>query len=715
MPLKKILLKSGVNRENTRYTNENGWYSSDKVRFRQGTPEKIGGWVLQSANTFIGVCRSLWAWATLTGLGLYGVGTNAKFYVGAGSQYYDITPLQQTNLLGNNPFATSTATNTGTQTTVTVTDATGGYSVNNYVTFNKSATVNGVTISGNYLIKTLPTGTTYTITVTGTATGTGSGGGTGNYAAYEIDSGPEYAVPMNGWGAGTWGSGVWGTSAQSDDPIRLWSQYNFGQDLVFGPRGGGIYYWSATIGYLPSSVTIPVASPVTVTFATVLPENTAVQLYSTGALPTGLTQGTVYYAVNVSGLNAQLATTPSGTPINTTVAGSGDYYVYPRAINIASLAYASDVPTQQNVIFVSDVNRFLFALGCTEYGSATFDPMLIRWADQESLTDWTPAATNQAGFLRLSHGSQIVSVIQSRQEILVWTDSSLYSLQYVGAPVVWKADLVGDNISIAGLNAVAYSSGVSYWMGVDKFYKYDGRTQTLRCDLRQYVFGDINNAQFEQVCCGTNEGFNEVWWFYCSLTGPNGTNTVVNQNKIIDRYVVYNYVEDVWYYGTMGRTAWLDTGIIDNPVGATYSNNLVTHEVGTDDNVTGTPAPIVASITSAEFDIDDGDKFAFIYRMLPDITFRGSTGTTTPTVTMYLYPLQNSGSGYNNPTSVGGQSYASVSRVAAVPVEEFTGQVFVRVRGRQLAMKIESSNLGTQWQLGSPRIDIRADGRRGNS
>jgi hypothetical protein len=329
--------------------------------------------------------------------------------------------------------------------------------------------------------------------------------------------------------------------------------------------------------------------------------------------------------------------------------------------------------------------------------------LLIRWADQESITDWTPTATNQAGFLQLSHGSQIITAIQSRQEILVWTDSSLYSLQYVGAPVVWKGDIVGDNISIAGENAVAYANGISYWMGVDKFYKYDGRTQTLRCDLRQYVFGDINNAQFDQVCAGTNEGFNEVWWFYCSL----------NSNQV-DRYVIYNYVEDAWYYGNMARTAWLDTGVLDNPIAATYLNNLVTHEIGYDDNSTGIVVPIEASITSAEFDIEDGDKFMFIYRVLPDVTFRGSTATS-PAITMTLYPLQNSGSGYNNPTSVGGSNYAGITRTAEVPVEAFTWQVFVRVRGRQLAYKVSSSNLGVAWQLGSPRFDIKSDGRRGDS
>jgi hypothetical protein len=276
-------------------------------------------------------------------------------------------------------------------------------------------------------------------------------------------------------------------------------------------------------------------------------------------------------------------------------------------------------------------------------------------------------------------------------------------LQYVGYPTQWPAQLVGDNISIVGQNAAAYANGVSYWMGVDKFYKYDGRTQTLRCDLRQYVFSDINTQQYVQVYAGTNEGFNEVWWFYCSSDST--------QNN---RYVVYNYAEDIWYYGNMARTAWLDNGILSNPTAATYVNNLVNHEVGYDDNATGTAAPIESSITSAEFDIEDGHNFAFIYRILPDVTFRNSTATS-PAIDMTLYPLANSGSGYNNPASVGGSNYATVTRTTTVPVEEFTGQVFVRVRGRQLAMKVSSSAEGVAWQLGSPRIDIRADGRRGNS
>jgi hypothetical protein len=706
MPLKKITLKSGVNRENTRYTNENGWYESEKVRFRQGTPEKIGGWVRVSANTFLGTCRSLWAWVTLGSEKLLGVGTNLKFYVSSGGAYFDSTPYEFTHALGANPFTTATSTNTTIDsvayTTVTVTDATGGYTVGNYADFYNAPTVRGVVLTGSFYITSVTVGS-YTMLVPGTATSSGTGGGTGVYAFYEIDAGPEYAVPLTGWGAGAWGSGTWGVGVTGTDPVRLWSQYNFGEDLIFGPRGGAIYYWDASTGYRTTTVTVTIATPGVVSFVTALPNNTAVQLITTGALPTGLVPGTVYYVVNASGNTCNLAATAGGAAINTSGTQSGTHYLSTRGIVVSSLAYATDVPAQQNFILVSDVNRFVFALGCTEYGSSTFNPMLIRWADQESIIDWTPAATNQAGFLQLSHGSQIVTAIQSRQEILVWTDSSLYSMQYVGAPSVWTATIVGDNISIAGENAVAYANGISYWMGVDKFYKYDGRTQSMRCDLRQYIFSDINNAQFDQVCAGTNEGFNEVWWFYCSL----------NSNQI-DRYVIYNYAEDIWYYGSMARTAWLDTGVLDNPIGATYLNNIVTHEVGYDDDSTGTATAIEASITSAEFDIDDGDKFMFIYRILPDVTFRNST-VENPAITMTLYPLQNSGSGYNDPTSVGGSNYAGITRTAQVPVEKFTGQVFVRVRGRQLAYKVSSDTLGVAWQLGSPRLDIRTDGRRGNT
>jgi hypothetical protein len=320
---------------------------------------------------------------------------------------------------------------------------------------------------------------------------------------------------------------------------------------------------------------------------------------------------------------------------------------------------------------------------------------------------WAPAATNQAGSFLLSHGSKIVTAIQTRQEIVVFTDSSAYSLQYLGPPVIWGSQLLGDNISIISENAVSIASGVVYWMGVDKFYKYDGRVQTLRCDLRQYIYGDINLQQSAQFFSGTSEGFNEVWFFYCSANSNN-----------IDRYVVFNYFENggegAWYYGDIARTAWLDSGLRDHPIAATYSNNIVNHEYGLDDNINGTPAPIYSLISSSEFDIDDGDKFGFVWRILPDITFRGST-TASPTGTLTLIPMQNSGSGYNNPTSQGGVDNASVTRTATTPIEQFTGQVYIRVRGRQMIIQFENEQLGSNWQLGSPRIDIRSDGRRGNT
>jgi hypothetical protein len=332
--------------------------------------------------------------------------------------------------------------------------------------------------------------------------------------------------------------------------------------------------------------------------------------------------------------------------------------------------------------------------------------MLVRWSDQESVTNWTPAITNQAGSLRLSHGSLIQTALQARQEILVFTDSALYSLQFLGAPYVWGSQLLSDNISVVSLNAASYTNGVAYWMGGDKFYKYDGRVQTLRCDLRQFIYGNINRAQLSQIFCGTNEGFNEVWWFYCT-----------EASTTIDRYVVYNYVEDVWYYGSMARTAWLDSSLRSYPFAATYANNLVYHENGVDDGTLAVAVPILSSITTAQFDIGDGHNMAFVWRMLPDLTFRGSTEGGTPSVFMQLLPLQNSGSGYNNPLSLGGTNAIAAQAITAtqtypIDLDTYTGQVNIRVRGRQMSMRFGSTTLGTQWQMGSPRIDIRQDGRR---
>ena len=705
MPLKKLTLKAGVNKENTRYTSENGWFISDKMRFRQGTPEKIGGWVRISASVFQGVCRSLWNWVTLNSINLIGVGTNLKFYLESGGAYNDITPIRSTVTINNNPFALTAST------TVTVTDTAHGCYTGDFVTFSGATAIGGggtnvtaAVLNQNFQV-TVIDANTYTIVISvtpnATAIAASPGGGATVMAAYEIHAGPAYAVAVNGWGGGPWGSGTWGVGINSVNAIQLWSQNNFGEDLIYAPRGGAIYYWDAQIGVSSLPFTVTIASPAVLTVA--LRDGTAVSLNTTGALPTGLVAGVVYYVVGSTGTTCNLSLTYGGAAINTSGTQSGTQTISARGLDITQLGGASDCPTIQNTIFVADVSRFVFAFGCNDYSSTVQDPMLVRWSDQESVTNWTPSATNQAGSIRLSHGSEIVTVVQTRQEIVVWTDSSLYSLQYQGPPAVWSSQLLGDNISIVGPNAAVIASGVIYWMGVEKFYKYDGRTQTMRCDLLRHIFQDINLAQASQVFAGTNEGFNEVWWFYCSAN-----------STAVDLYVIYNYSEDVWSYGTLGRTAWLDSGLRDHPIAATYSYNLVDHEQGNDDNVSGTPAAISAIIGSAEFDIDDGDHFGFVWRMLPDITFRGSDAVS-PQVTMSLIPMQNSGSGYNNPTSVGGNPSATVTRTSTSVIEQFTGQVYVRVRGRQMIIQVESNQLGCAWQLGSPRIDIKQDGRRGNT
>lgn len=713
MPLKKLILKPGVNQENTRYTNENGWYESDKVRFRQGTPEKIGGWARFSPATFQGVCRSLWNWVTLTFLNLIGVGTNLKFYLENGGAYYDITPIRASSTINNNPFVATTGSRI-----ITVTDSDHGASTGDFVTFYGATGLGGnitaAVLNAEYQVTVINT-SSYTITVSPTANATDTagspGGGASVIASYQVPVGPAYEVPLVGWGAGSWGGGLWGIGLPDASSLRIWTQSNFGEDLIFAPLAGGIYYWRASLQLTGQNCTISLASPGILTFSTPhgLAIGDAMQLTTTGYLPTGLFPNTTYYvtATSFTTTTITVAATYGGVAINTSVGQSGTQTLSLRGIPLAALGDASDVPIIQNGIFVSDVSRFVFAFGCNDYGSTTQDPMLIRWSDQESPTNWTPAATNQAGSIRLSHGSKIVTALQARQEIVTFTDSAVYSLQYQGPPSVWGSQLVGDNISIIGPNSAIIASGVVYWMGVDKFYKYDGRVQTLRCDLRQYIFNDINLSQAAQVFAGTNEGFNEVWWFYCSA------NSIV-----IDKYVTFNYFENngegVWAYGTLGRTAWLDSGLRSHPVAATYSYNLVNHEQGVDDNETGTPVAINATISSAEFDIDDGDHFGFVWRMLPDITFRGSN-TASPQVTMTLIPMQNSGSGFNNPISLGGNPDATVTRTSTAVIEQFTGQVYVRVRGRQMILQIESNQIGCAWQLGSPRIDIRQDGRRGNS
>lgn len=624
MPLQKIQLRPGVNRESTTLANEGGWFECNNVRFRSGSPEKIGGWAALSYNTFLGVARSLWNWVTLKNFNLLGVGTNLKFYVENGGSYYDVTPIRVTNT------GTATFSTVNSSPVVTVTDPGHGAQTGDFVTFTLSTAVGGLGLNNEYQITYL-TANTYTIVASSSATSTVSGGGgASTIAAYQITTGLTIYTLGTGWGAGFWSRLGWGSGFTTGIglQLRLWSQTTFGENLLFSPRASALYIWQ------PGS----------------------------GATPALTTRGTLV----------------SGT----------------------------DVPASINQIMVSDSTRIVIAFGCNDYGSygsTAQDPMLIRWTTNESYTNWTPAATNQAGSYRLSRGSTIVSALQTRQEILVWTDAAVYSMQYLGVPYVWGFTLIADNTSIVSPNAMVTANGVVYWMGTDKFYAYSGRVETLACALRSYIFNDINRDQGAQFFAGTNEGFSEIWWFYCSAN-----------STTIDKYVIFNYLDRVWYYGNMGRTAWLDSPLRQYPQAATTGNMMVFHEAAVDDGTTNPPSAISAYVQSSDFDIGDGHNYGFVWRMLPDITFDGSTTADPlkPQVNFTIRPRQNPGAPYGTgdaPVVASKQSYAGQ---ATYTVQEFTEIVYTRVRGRQMAFKVSSNTLGTQWQLGSPRIDIRADGKR---
>jgi len=709
MPLQKLALKAGVNRESTSYANEGGWYESDKIRFRSGQPEKVGGWVKDTgtvstsistvavygtqytttmpsppSGTLWGICRSMWNWVTLAGNNLLSFGTNLKFYIQNGSNgaYYDVTPIRKTSTAVANAFTTVNLSRV-----VTVNDPGHGAQTGDFVTITAtSGAVNGIpdttmsTTAAPVMYQvTVLTNNTYNITVASAATSSGTPAVSATFN-YELTSGNDIYSSAAGWGAGGWGGATtgfpstgWGTSAATGvgANLRFWSETNFGENLLFNPNGGGIYLWAVNV-----STTI----------------YDRAQLLAAG--------GTV--------------TVKNGAGTAST-----------------TVAIDATCPSAVNYITVSDASRFVIAFGCNDptgvYATTAIDPMQIRWTDQESFATWTPAITNQAGDYRLSHGSYISTAIQSRQEILVFTDSAVYSMQYLGAPYVWGFQLLEDNISIIGPNAVAAASNVVYWMGMDKFFVYTGRVQAMPSTLREYVFSDINLNQGFQVNAGTNEGYSEVWWTYCS-----------SGSDVLNRYVIFNYIDNVWYYGTwnnynsvpQGRTAWLDSALRSFPMAGTYgaptvtssrtqgSTTLVYHENGTDDGANATATPIVSYVQSSDFDIGDGHNFGFVWRLIPDLTFDGSY-VNTQTAYYTVRPRTNPGANYgyaNTPGVTSAQNYVGQRTYA---VQQFTEQVYVRIRGRQMAFKVSSGTtgsitdgLGVQWQLGIPRIDIRPDGRR---
>jgi len=660
MPLQKLQLRPGVNRESTTLSNEGTWFEMDKVRFRSGYPEKIGGWVkdngpntstLQpSTGTLWGICRSLWNWLNLAGFNLMGLGTNLKYYIqnGTGGGFYDVTPLRETTAAGAVTFAA-----TNGSSVITITDPGHGAQSNDFVTFSGAVGLGGnitaAILNAEHQITYLSS-STYSITVSATANASDTGnGGASVVAAYQITTGNAIYTSNVGWGAGGWGGFVgsgtptgWGSPSTSGvgigQQLRLWSESNFGQNLVLNPRGGALYYWAVD------------ASPTVFNRAQIL-----------SSTNTNTQNGIQYWLTD------------------------------------------ADCPTICNFVMVSDASRFVIAFGCNDYGSATQDPLLIRWSDAESVLVWTPTETNDAGSYRLSHGSEIIGALQARQEILIWTDAALYSMQFLGPPDIWGFQILADNISIAGPNAMATAANITYWMGLDKFYMYSGRVETLYCPLRQYIFGDINLQQQYQFFASTNEGFNEVWWFYCSAN-----------STTIDRYVIYNHLERIWSYGNLTRTAWLDSPLRSSPTAAglvSGNSTLIYHEQGVDDASVNPPVAISAYCQSADFDIGDGHNYGFGWRMIPDITFDGST-VNNPSVVFTLRPRQNPGANYNTadtPTVTSAQNYQSQRNYT---VQQFTQIVYTRIRGRQMAFKVSSDGLGVQWQLGVPSLDIRPDGRR---
>ena len=652
MPLQKLRLKPGVAREATSSSNEGTWFEMDKVRFRSGMPEKIGGWTSDNGvnpsalqppeGKYWGVARSLWNWVTLKGSNLLGIGTNLKYYIqdSVDGNYYDVTPLRRTAAIASNAFTT-----TNGSTTVIVNDAGYGADTGDFVTISGvGGAVNGIpasALNGEFRLTRINS-STYSIVVSAPATSTGTAGAA-NFA-YQIPVGPDIFTVATGWGAGGW-SGVtgslaptgWGQAAATGVGVqmRLWSQANFGEFLISNPRGGPLYLWA------------PALSP------------------------------TTYFRAQVL----------SSTNTNTQDA-------------IQYWDTDADCPTVANYVMTSDSSRFVIAFGTNDYGETVQDPLLIRWSDQENYKVWTPAITNQAGSFRLSQGSEIVTAQQTRQEILVWTDSSLHSMQYQGPPYVWGFQTMDNNISIAGPNAVASANNMTFWMGVDKFYMYNGRVQTLPCALRQYIFGDINLTQAYQIYAGTNERYNEIWWFYPSAN-----------SNVVDKYVIYNYLEDIWMYGNLGRTAWLDSAIRDFPIAAGYGGQLLYHENGVDDGATNPPSPISCFIQSADIDIGDGHNFGFLWRVIPDLTFDGSF-VNNPEVTFSIRPKMAPGANYTatfEPSVASTQNYQNQRNYT---VQQFTQIVYTRVRGRQMAFRISSDGLGVQWQLGVPSLDVRPDGRR---
>ena len=765
MPLQRVDFKPGVNREVTNYAGEGGFFSVDKVRFRGGYAQKIGGWVNSSSigSTFKGVARSLWNWSLRTGLSLLGVGTNQKFYVEAGGEYHDITPLAFSGTISADPFRITAGSKE-----ISVTSTGHGVTIGTYVAFSGATPLGSASfvINGSYEVLSVPGANSFTILSTTAAASSVVGGGSLVVGQYDIDAGTAVYTTNVGWGGPPWGSGGWGANTPAGVPLRLWSQFNYGDDLVFAENGGDIYYWTADTSGWSRATTLEAK-------ANTIPKTVTTAAYSSGSVTlvvddaTGINTGAVVSGSGIVSGAYVLDSWDGSTSVTISVATTAS-----ATASSLSFSYAGrHVPNETNLIIDSPVDDFTICFGATPYDptnfNTDFDPLLVRWSDADNPYEWVPEVTNQSGEQRLANGSKIVAATTARQEIILWTDTAVYSMQYLGPPFVFGFTLLDQDISVASQNSVINVNNAVYWMGTDKFYVYDGRVNTLPCTIRQHIFSTLNKDQIAQVMCGNNEPFSEIWWFY-----P-GTGSTVN-----DRFVIFNYLENSWSYGNLNRSAfapqtirdypqmsfsvqssYLDTdinssittitlvdassypragtihidseqitytGVTNNtltgcvrgvngttaashtaftPVTMTAPNQVMFHEVGWDDNSTGTAQPIECFIESSDFDIGDGHNFGFVSRIIPDIKFLGSS-VSNPSVTISVLSRNYPGSAYGAP------DINQVNATAVLPYEIYTEQLFTRVRARQMSVRVGSSGLGVSWQMGALRLDIRPDGRR---
>jgi len=694
MPLTKLQFAPGVQHDGSRYSTSGSWSDSDKVRFRSNFPEKIGGWQRATLQQFLGTARNIFPFSDLTGNYFLGIGTNLKYYIERGGSLYDITPIRAT-ITQSNPFSTTSGSRT-----VVVTIPSHGAFQNDFVTFSGSTPVGGLNLNGEYQITDVITSSTFTITAASPASSTATGGNA-TTAVFQLNTGLDTTLYANGWGAGTWGGILPGTSVTFTGSIS-------GTTLTVSAISSG----ALAVGQLVTGTGVSASPP------------GSLATYITAQL-TGPTGGVGTYTVSVSQTVSSttmfaFSGTGWGAASNTQVAGTRlrlwsadnfgqnlvinprDAAIYywansgglgTRAVLLSSLPGAADVPAISRQVIVSDLDRKIIAFGCSDIVTGVQDRLLIRWSDTENPAVWTPTETNSAGGIRIPTGSEFISAIETKQEILVWSDDAVHSLRYIGAPFEYSIVRIGMT-SLVAPNAVVSANDVVYWMGQNGFFQWDGRLAGLPCSVKDFVFNDLNWNQAEKITGGSNMAFNEVWWFYPSLNSSEN-----------NRYVVYNYNERVWSVGTIVRTAWIDRGLEDYPRAASTDGYVYFHEIGQDDGSTNPPSPIISYIESSPVEISQGEQFGFAWRMIPDLDFRNSSAPS-PTVDFILEAQDYSGSNFSQTAN------NNTTLTATLPIAQFTDQTYFRLRGRMITLRVRSDQVGVAWRLGVPRVDIRTDGRR---